>query len=202
MYCDDYLSIGGKESTEILAEKAGITKESRVLDVGSGLGGPAFYLAKTYGCRVIGLDVTESNFREASRRAKARRLDHLVELKLGTALDMPFRTGTFDVVCGQDAWCHMTDKDRLIQECARVLAPGGMIAFTDWLQTGEMDEEYRSRLFSIASCPYMGFFAQPPEYVPRHIFMNSTYPRKGIFQGLSVKRASDSLSKNGHWICP
>ncbi len=153
MYSNNYLSIGGIESTDILATKAGIAKDSLVLDVGSGLGGPALYLAEHYGCQITGLDVTELNVQEARKRAQAKELDHLVQFEFGTATEMPFESGTFTVVWGQDAWCHVTDKKKLVQECARVLVPGGTIAFTDWLQTGEMDDADREEVLSAVASP-------------------------------------------------
>ena len=61
-------------------------------------------------------------------------LEHLVDFRLGNALDMPFADATFDVVIGQEAFAHVPDKPRLIAECARVVRPGGTIAFTDILR--------------------------------------------------------------------
>jgi SAM-dependent methyltransferase len=52
---------------------------------------------------------------------------------------MPFEDATFDVVIGQEAWCHVPDKPRLIAECARVLKPGGAIAFTDILRRAPLE---------------------------------------------------------------
>lgn len=144
LYSDDYLSIGGTQSTDTLATNACISEKTRVLDVGSGLGGPALHLAETRGCRVTGLDLVETNVLEANKRAKARELDHLVAFRAGDATAMPFESGSFDVVWGQDAWCHVPDKDKLIEEGARVLTTEGTFAFTDWLQTGEMDEAQRA----------------------------------------------------------
>lgn len=171
MLCEEgYLSICGQEGAKILAQKAGITKESRVLDIGSGLGGAARHLAKTYGCRVTGLDVTEVNYNEAIKKTKARRLDHLVDFKLGSGLDIPFRASTFNVVWGLDAWAHMTDKDRLIQECARVLEPGGTIAFTDWTEIGEMEEEFRQQVLASMACPYLETFEGYLHLLEKHGF--------------------------------
>jgi SAM-dependent methyltransferase len=68
---------------------------------------------------------------------------------------MPFDSGTFDVVWGQDAWCYVTDKARLIQQCARVVKPGGVVAFTDWLETGPMSDDEWEALHTFMVFPYM-----------------------------------------------
>jgi len=125
---------GGLEAVDTLAEKAGIGAASRVLDVCSGMGGPGRYLADRLGCRVTGLDITKSRHEGAIRLTALVRLDHLVDFRLGNALDMPFAEATFDVVIGQEAFAHVPDKPRLIAECARVVRPGGTIAFTDILR--------------------------------------------------------------------
>src|SRR5918994_1118483 len=125
---------GGLEAVDLLAEKAGISDASRVLDVCSGMGGPARYLAHRLGCRVTGLDVTKSRHEGAIRLTEMVKLGHLVDFRLGNALDMPFADATFDVVIGQEAFAHVPDKPRLIAECARVVRPGGAIAFTDILR--------------------------------------------------------------------
>ena len=74
---------------------------------------------------------------------------------LGNALDIPFRARSFDTVWGQDAWCYVTDKQRLLRECARVVRPGGAVAFTDWLETGPMGDELWTALHAFMAFPYM-----------------------------------------------
>jgi SAM-dependent methyltransferase len=59
------------------------------------------------------------------------------------------------VVWGQDAWCYVTDKERLIRECARVVRPGGTVAFTDWLETGPMEDTLWTSLHAFMAFPYM-----------------------------------------------
>jgi ubiquinone/menaquinone biosynthesis C-methylase UbiE len=125
----------------VLASKAGIAPNYHVLDVCSGMGGPARYLAHRIGCRVTGLDLTESRYRSAIRLTELVHLEQLVDFRLGNALDMPFDNASFDVVIGQEAWCHVPDKPRLIAECVRVVKPGGSIAFTDILRRASLDAE-------------------------------------------------------------
>jgi len=137
---------GGVEANDILVAKAGITQQHRVLDVCSGMGGPARYLADRIGCSVIGLDFTHSRYLAAQRLTAMVRLEKLVSFEYGNALDMPFDADTFDVVIGQEAWCHVPEKPRLIAECARVVKPGGVIAFTDILRKEVLTDEEMDRL--------------------------------------------------------
>ena len=155
MLMGDQIHVGGGPHTAVLAKKAGITASSVVLDVCSALGGPARQLASEIGCTVVGLDATRRMHDEAERRTKAAGLDGKVTFTLGDALDMPFAAASFDVVWGQDAWCYVTDKERLIRECARVLKPGGVVAFTDWMETGLMSDELYTALNTFMTFPYL-----------------------------------------------
>jgi sarcosine/dimethylglycine N-methyltransferase len=137
---------GGLEAVDVLAEKAAITNASRVLDVCSGMGGPARYLAHRLGCRVTGLDITRSRHEGAIRLTRMVGLDHLVDFRLGNALAMPFADAAFDVVIGQEAFAHVPDKPRLIAECVRVTRPGGIVAFTDILRRDGLSESDFERL--------------------------------------------------------
>jgi sarcosine/dimethylglycine N-methyltransferase len=125
---------GGLEAVDVLAARAGIDGASHVLDVCSGMGGPARYLASRLGCRVTGLDITLSRHQSAIRLTELVGLQHLVDFRHGSALAMPFANASFDVVIGQEAFAHVPDKQHLIAECARLLKPGGRIAFTDIMQ--------------------------------------------------------------------
>jgi len=137
---------GGLEANDLLIAAAGIRATDHVLDVCSGLGGPARYLAHQVGCRVTGLDLTASRHESAQRLTRQVGLDDRVSFHLGSALEMPFADASFDVVMGQEAWCHVPDKPRLIAECARVVRPGGVIAFTDILRRDALTAEDLARL--------------------------------------------------------
>jgi ubiquinone/menaquinone biosynthesis C-methylase UbiE len=112
------------------------------------VGGPARYLALRLGCRVTGLDITRSRHEAAMRLTALVGLDHLVDFRLGNALDMPFADAGFDVVIGQEAFAHVPDKPRLIAECTRVVRPGGVIAFTDILRREALSAAEFERLRS------------------------------------------------------
>lgn len=155
MLMGEEIHVGGAGETDILARKAGITASTTVLDVCSALGGPARHMARTIGCAVTGLDATPKMHDEAVRRTKEAGLDGRASFVLGNALDIPYRASSFDVVWGQDAWCYITDKERLVRECARVVRPGGTVAFTDWIETGSMSDELWTALHAFMAFPYM-----------------------------------------------
>ncbi|UCF13734.1 MAG: methyltransferase domain-containing protein [Thermoplasmatales archaeon] len=155
MLMGEQIHVGGEKETTILANKANITKEKTILDVCSALGGPVRHLAKDYGCKIVGLDATQKMIDEAIKRTKNEPNSNLITYKLGNALDIPYKAETFDVVWGQDAWCYITDKNKFISEACRVLKPNGIIAFTDWLQVGNMSEKEWIDLNSFMAFPYM-----------------------------------------------
>ena len=133
---------GGIEVVDLLAERAGIGRTDHVLDVCSGMGGPARWLAHRIGCRVTGIDITKSRVDSARRLTQRVRLDHLVDFVHGDATAMPLPDAAYDVVIGQEAWVHAPVKSQIVAESARVVKRGGRIAFTDViLRTGLTPEE-------------------------------------------------------------
>lgn len=146
---------GGVEANDLLIARAGIGPGHHVLDVCSGMGGPARYLAHRIGCRVTGLDLTESRHASAQRLTALVGLADRVDFRLGSALDMPFSDASFDAVIGQEAWCHVPDKPRLVAECVRVVRPGGVVAFTDILRRAGLGDDDAQRLAREMSFPVL-----------------------------------------------
>jgi ubiquinone/menaquinone biosynthesis C-methylase UbiE len=122
---------GGTAAVDALAALADIGPQDAVLDVCSGMGGPARWLAYRIGCSVTGLDLTASRVESARRLTARAGLAERVRFEQGDATAMPFSAATFDAVIGQEAWVHVPDKAALVAECRRVLRPGGRVAFTD-----------------------------------------------------------------------
>jgi len=131
----EQIHVGGPDQTDVLAKKVGLDKGEDVylLDICSALGGPARHLAEKYGTKVVGLDITPEMVEEAKKRTEGKSYADKIEYRLGSALDIPAHANTFDVVWGQDAWCYIRDKPRLIEEANRVLKPEGILGFTDWI---------------------------------------------------------------------
>jgi len=130
----DQFHTRGLTATAELAKLAGITADMSVLDVGSGVGGPARFLAATYGCRVTGIDLSEP-FVEAARYLTVRTgQGGLVSFRAGSALALPFDDGCFDAVLLQHVAMNIADRARLYGELRRVLRPGGRFATYDVVQ--------------------------------------------------------------------
>ena len=122
---------GQRPATIRLAELVGFTGAERVLDVGSGLGGPSRYLAWRYGCRVSGVDLTAEFVRVAEMLTQMTGLTDRVDYRQGNALDLPFDDMSFDVVWSQNAAMNIADRDRLYREMRRVLKPRGRLALQE-----------------------------------------------------------------------
>lgn len=144
---------GGVHVVDVLADRAGIRREHHVLDVCSGMGGPARWIAHRYGCRVTGLDFTESRVEAAKRLTRRVRLDHLVDFVHGDATAMPLSDSRYDVLIGQESWLHIPDKAALIEQCARVVKPTGTIAFTDVVLRAELTRGEQERLAAEMHAP-------------------------------------------------
>ena len=122
---------GQRPATTRLAELVGFTGTERVLDVGSGLGGPSRFLAWRYGCRVSGVDLTADFVGVAEMLTKRTGLVGWVDYRQGDALDLPFEDRSFDVVWSQNASMNIADRDRLYSEMHRVLKPGGRLVLQE-----------------------------------------------------------------------
>lgn len=122
---------GQRPATVRLAELVGFSGSERVLDVGSGLGGPSRYIAWRYGCRVSGIDLTAEFCRVAEMLTRLTRLVGRVDYRQGNALDLPFDDASFDIVWSQNAAMNIADRDRLYGEMRRVLKPGGKLALQE-----------------------------------------------------------------------
>jgi ubiquinone/menaquinone biosynthesis C-methylase UbiE len=129
----DEFHILGRAATLDLARCLDLALGKLVLDVGSGIGGPSRCLAAEFGCRVVGLDLTEEYCRVARLLAERVGLAGRVEYRCGNALDMPFSDASFDVVWTQHAAMNIPDKSRLYREAKRVLKAGGLLALYDVL---------------------------------------------------------------------
>lgn len=123
---------GGTRLTEEIAGRAGLDSASLVLDLASGVGETARFLASRFGCVVAGLDLSVRNLSLATRRpVELPRFACPPSFVAGDAESLPFASGSFDAVFCECALCMFPHKAAALSEVARVLRPGGILALAD-----------------------------------------------------------------------
>jgi ubiquinone/menaquinone biosynthesis C-methylase UbiE len=127
----DQNHVGGIKFVKELARAARINSETKVLDLGCGLGGSARVLAAEFGCRVHGIDFSRKRFREAQHLTRLVGLDELVTFECSDLMTARVPLFEFDVLWGQSSWIHIADKKKFIRRWARALTPKGRIALED-----------------------------------------------------------------------
>lgn len=138
----DEFHVGGLESTQELAKQMELRAGLRVLDVGSGIGGPARYFAAEHGCKVTGIDLTEEFVRVAGSLTKRTKLDSLVEFRQGSALELPFERDTFDCAYMIHVGMNIADKPGIFREVRRVLKAAGLFTIFDIVRMREGEIRY------------------------------------------------------------
>jgi SAM-dependent methyltransferase len=127
----DQFHIRGILATQELADAVGLAPSSRVLDLGSGIGGPARYLAASFGCSVTGLDLSPGFVDAATYLTERCDLSDRVTFQVGDAVHPPFEDGAFDAVFLQHVAMNVADRAALYAEVRRILAPAGRFATYD-----------------------------------------------------------------------
>ncbi len=133
----DEFHAGGREATRDLAAQMDLRPGLRVLDVGSGIGGPARYFAAEHGCKVTGIDLTEEFVLVARSLTHRTKLDSSAEFLQGSALALPFDKPTFDRAYTIHVCMNIADKPALFREVRRVLKQDGLFGIFDLMRTGE-----------------------------------------------------------------
>jgi ubiquinone/menaquinone biosynthesis C-methylase UbiE len=121
----------GLEATEELASLVTVSRENHLLDVGSGIGGPARYLAQRFGCRVTGIDLTAEFCDVARHLTKLLGLQERVRFEQGDATAMAFKDASFDGAYSMNVSMNIADKAGLYREIHRVLKPGGWLILSE-----------------------------------------------------------------------
>lgn len=150
MLLGDSFHPGGLRLTQRLGEKLGLRAGLRVLDVASGKGESAIFLAQTFGCEVVGVDFGAENVKQASTRASDAKVDHLVSFRQGDAEKSDFPDASFDVVICECAFCTFPDKTAAASEFVRVLKPGGKVGLSDLTRATTLPPELTGLLAWVA----------------------------------------------------
>lgn len=120
-----------QRENEILAEMAKIQKSDRVLDAGCGVGGSAIFLAKKFGCRVVGITLSQKQVESAIRNAKRHGVENLTAFHRMDFTRTSFGDEEFDLVWAIESVCHADDKKEFIREAFRILKRGGRLIVAD-----------------------------------------------------------------------
>ncbi|HLK18951.1 MAG TPA: methyltransferase domain-containing protein, partial [Bryobacteraceae bacterium] len=132
----DQFHTRGILATAELAGAAEIEASTRVLDLGCGVGGPARYLAATFGCHVTGIDLSHDFIEAGAYLTERCGLADRVKLRIGDALHPPFEDGVFDAVFLLHVAMNIEDRDALYAGARRVLARGGRLVIFDVVRRG------------------------------------------------------------------
>lgn len=137
----DNFHVGERPAIQELAGFMGLQPGMHLLDVGCGVGGPARFFAER-GCQVTGIDLTDEFIRVAESLTRMLKLDGKAQFRQGSALEMPFPPGTFEVAYMIHVGMNIQDKAGLFHEVARVLKRGGRFAIFDIVKAGSEPLEF------------------------------------------------------------
>jgi arsenite methyltransferase len=128
--------LGGLEATEELIELCHIEAGKYVLDVGCGAGVTCSYIAKKYSCRVVGVDIHAGMIEKSEEYAAREGVVDRADFKVANAQDLPFEDDLFDAVITESVTAFPKDKQRAVNEYARVTKPGSYVGLNEstWLE--------------------------------------------------------------------
>ena len=141
MHADEF-HLGWRAATVELGKALKLTPQMRLLDVGSGIGGPARYFAEMSGCRVRGVDLTEEFVAVANSLTRRVGLSDRVTFKQASALSLPFKDAEFDAATLIHVGMNIADKAQLFSEVRRVLKNGAVFGIYEVMRTGGGDLPY------------------------------------------------------------
>jgi len=131
----EQIHIGGFVSSMDLAEQAGIGAGMKGVDLCCCNGAGMRFLVRFRNVAAMtGVDATETVVEQGRQRCQQAGLAGRIQFTLADVCSNGLKSGCADFVWGEDAWCYVVDKAKLIAEAARIVKPGGTIAFTDWIE--------------------------------------------------------------------
>lgn len=138
----DHFHARGFPATVDLADRLPAAAGQHLIDIGSGLGGPARYIASRFACNVSGIDITAPFVDAANRLSAMLKMEDQVDFQTGDGQDLPFGDEVFDGGYSQHVTMNVADRPRFFAEAARVLRPGGFFALTEHALGPKGDPHY------------------------------------------------------------
>ena len=127
----NYISPGGETVADEFINTLDLRQGMSVLDIGCGLGGPAFRMASKSGVHVHGIDLSSNMIRIAKTRLKEEELNNLVTFSQANCLELQ-TVEEYNVIHSRDVFLHISDKIRLFEVIRRILVSGGQLGFSDY----------------------------------------------------------------------
>jgi ubiquinone/menaquinone biosynthesis C-methylase UbiE len=151
----EMLHCGGLRHTTEMATETGISEGKKILDICSGFGTTLRLLAKKFKVHGFGIDGSPYMVAQANERTRREGLSSDILYQQGDVHQLPWANDAFDFVWSEDAWCYLNTKADVIKEAVRVLKPGGVMGFSDWV-TGPvgMTREEAARVHGFLQMPY------------------------------------------------
>lgn len=126
----NFVSTGGIKTTQELLSEIDLTPGTQILDIGSGLGGSAFFIEENYAANVTGIDLSSNMIKLSNQRASDR--NSKVQFILGDCTQVEFEPESFDLIYSRDSLLHIKDKTTLLQKIKNWLKPSAKVLITDY----------------------------------------------------------------------
>ncbi len=182
----DEFHFRGRTATLEMAEKMRLSKDSNILDIGSGLGGAARTLAEEYGCQVTGIDLTREFCEAAGIMSGWVGLSDRTDFMQGDATNLPFSSDQFDAAMTLHVAMNIAAKDKVYEQVQRVLKPGGIFAIYDILQGEGGDAYYPAPWARDSSISHLASIEEMEEYLTN--------------AGFKIIEVKDSTKESLNWL--
>lgn len=144
---------GGFASTKKLIENCKIQESHKVLDIACGKGTTSIMIAKKYGCKVTGIDISPGLIDEAKFLARRSQVNHHIDFEVADATSLPFSDNEYDVAIAQAMLVLIDNKESAIKEALRVLKPSGMAGWIELTWKRQPTEEFMKQVSEVI-CAY------------------------------------------------
>ena len=151
----DHFHGRGLEATQEMADRMPASASNHILDIGSGIGGPARYVATRFGCRVTGIDLTPEFCGVARHLTRLLDLEDRVDFRVGDAVAMPFADASFDGAYSMNVSMNIADKSAFYREVHRVLEPGAWLVLSEVAKGAGGDVDYPTPWASSAGTSFL-----------------------------------------------
>lgn len=163
---EDSIFDASRQTVATMASLVKLDASRKVLDIGSGYGGAARYLAKSFGCTVDCLNLSESQNSRNRQLTQSQGLDQQIHIFEGNFEQIPFGNNSYDLVWSQDAIVHSGNRVKVVQEVYRILKKGGEFLFTDIMQRDDCPNDVLQPIFDrihLNSMGSIGFYKKTAE---------------------------------------